>query len=92
MDGSGTAHGEGCVAWGSRSELVFLLFFFRPYGALSIFAPHPRLVPLRQAQGKLWAAFFRCFAAECNSEILISTLNAVLPIQQQRLGYTSSLT
>jgi hypothetical protein len=38
--------------------------FFRPSGACShLSSVHPRLAPLRQAQGKLWAAFFRRFAA-----------------------------
>ncbi len=35
----------------------------RPSGACSCPAFHPRLTPLRQAQGKLWALFLRRFAA-----------------------------
>lgn len=37
--------------------------FFRPAGAGSLFVSHPRLTPLRQAQGRLWTVFFRRFAA-----------------------------
>jgi hypothetical protein len=36
---------------------------FRPFGAGFLFCCTPRLAPLRQAQGKLWAAFYRRFAA-----------------------------
>lgn len=32
--------------------------------AHTYFALYPRLAPLRQAQGRLWAAFYRRFAAE----------------------------
>ena len=40
---------------------------FRPFGACSqFFAADPRLTPLRQAQGKLWAVFFRRYAASHN--------------------------
>ena len=35
----------------------------RPFGACSFPFTYPQLAPLRQAQGKLWAAFFRRFAA-----------------------------
>jgi hypothetical protein len=38
--------------------------FFRPSGARSLSASYPGLAPLRQAQGRLWAAFFRRFAAK----------------------------
>jgi len=44
---------------------------FRAAGAYLVFLPFPRLAPLRQAQGKLWAAFLRRFAA--GSEELCST-------------------
>lgn len=43
--------------------------FFRPSGARLYFTLYPRLAPLRQAQGKLWAAFFRRFAAAAHSKI-----------------------
>ena len=36
---------------------------FRPFGACSYIPSYPWLTPLRQAQGRLWAAFFRRFAA-----------------------------
>jgi len=35
--------------------------FFRPFGALALGSLYPRLTPLRQAQGKLWAVFFLFF-------------------------------
>jgi len=35
----------------------------RPSGAYLLFHFYPRLAPLRQAQGKLWAVFLRRFAA-----------------------------
>src|ERR1039458_4387803 len=49
--------------WEGYPPVVRLLF--RPAGAPLILAlAHPRLTPLRQAQGKLWAAFLRRFAAK----------------------------
>jgi len=36
---------------------------FRAAGAYLVFLPLPRLAPFRQAQGKLWTAFWRRFAA-----------------------------
>jgi len=37
--------------------------FFAPPGLVSFPLLSPRLAPLRQAQGRLWAAFLRRFAA-----------------------------
>src|ERR1019366_6192660 len=34
------------------------------WGSFILALAHPRLTPLRQAQGKLWAAFLRRFAAK----------------------------
>ena len=39
------------------------LFSSAPTGLVTIPAWDPQLAPLRQAQGRLWAAFFRRFAA-----------------------------
>jgi hypothetical protein len=44
-------------------------YSFAPLGLAQPLLAHPRLAPLRQAQGKLWAAFFRCFAAGSLSDL-----------------------
>ena len=41
----------------------FGLIVFCPFGACSFSTFYPGLAPLRQAQGRLWAAFCRRFAA-----------------------------
>ena len=46
-----------------------------PPGLINLAASLPRLAPLRQAQGRLWAAFFRRFAAAA-SQILFHSRNA----------------
>jgi len=50
--------------WGARVQAILCVrTFFRPFGLIP-FPLLPRLTPLRQTQGKLWAAFCRRFAAE----------------------------
>src|SRR5436190_20539681 len=53
----------GACATGDFCSVAVVIRFFRPCGALSHPAGLPRLAPLRQAQGKLWAAFLRRFSA-----------------------------
>jgi hypothetical protein len=42
---------------------------FAPFGAFLFSTALPRLAPLRQAQGRQWAVFFRRFAATSEKRI-----------------------
>src|ERR1700677_4158604 len=55
---------------------------FAPPGLVILFTSSPGLAPLRQAQGKLWAAFLRRFAAGSKD----STLAYELPQQNYSPG------
>ena len=55
--------GSCCVKYFAIQREVGVWLFFRPAGGLFSAHFYPRPTPLRQAQGKLWAAFLRRFAA-----------------------------
>src|SRR5579864_7252945 len=63
--------------------------FFRPAGLRVFSRSYPRLAPLRQAQGKLWAAFCRRFAA--NTDLAVNTdLAAHTDLRSHAEGVTPS--
>jgi hypothetical protein len=72
----------GATDWRRLSPFgVYVMLFCRPSGAGAFPTYHSRLAPLRQTQGKLWAASFRRFAAWIASR---------LPLFQTRSSYDTS--
>ncbi len=62
--------------------------FFRPFRADLLFTFCPRLAPLRQAQGRLWAAFLRRSAAGATLGLFYSTMRP--PVRSARRGMSRS--
>ena len=57
---------------------------FRPAGAFPSMTTHPRLAPLRQAQGGLWAAFLRRCAAGADSRWTLFEISTAMAALKRR--------